>query len=306
MAAFFKPPTGNRSAALAGILFMLASVAIFALANAFSKAMVATYPPAQVFFVRGFGALAVLLPFLARDGFAAARNVPRPGLQALRMSFSVADGMLFFTAIKYIPLADATTCYLAAPIFVTAFSAIVLREHVGWRRWSAVIVGFVGVIIALRPSGTTLAWPALIALAGCLCQSGLMIVTRFVRGTPDTFLATVQVAGSFVFGGVLSAFHFVPPPLLITVLLLLSGIVNVAGVLCLNRSLLLAPASVVAPFQYTMIVWAIVLGFLVFGDVPSLNTMIGAVIVAAAGMYIFLRERVVMRREPQPNPPTVV
>ena len=306
MAAFFKSPTGNRSAALAGILFMLASVAIFALANAFSKAMVATYPPAQVFFVRGFGALAVLLPFLARDGFAAARHVPRPGLQALRMSFSVADGMLFFTALKYIPLADATTCYLAAPIFVTAFSAIILREHVGWRRWSAVIVGFVGVVIALRPSGATLAWPALIALAGCLCQSGLMIVTRFVRGTPDTFLATAQVAGSFAFGGVLSTFHFVPPPLLITVLLLLSGVVHVAGVLCLNRSLLLAPASVVAPFQYTLIVWAIVLGFLVFGDVPSLNTVIGAVIVAAAGMYIFLRERAVMHREPQPNPPTVV
>jgi drug/metabolite transporter (DMT)-like permease len=77
-------------------------------------------------------------------------------------------------------------------------------------------------------------------------------------------------------------------------------------VLCLNRSLILAPASVVAPFQYTMIVWAIVLGFLVFGDVPSLNTMTGAGIVACAGIYIFLRERTAMHREPQPNPPTVV
>lgn len=294
------------SSALSGILFMLAAMTIFSLVNVFSKLVVASYPPAQLFFIRGFGAIATLLPFLARDNFAAARNVPRPGLQVLRMALSVSDGMLFFTAIKYIPLADATTCYLAAPIFVTAFSAILLREHVGWRRWTAVAVGFVGVLIALRPSGAAISWPALIALAGCLCQSMFMIVTRFVRGTSNIFLATTQVVGSFVFGGLVSAFLFVPPTWILVVLLLISGMVNVVAVLCLNRSLILAPASVVAPFQYTMIVWAIVLGFLVFGDVPSPNTMIGAGIVAGAGIYIFLRERRVMHREPQPNPPTVV
>jgi len=146
----------------------------------------------------------------------------------------------------------------------------------------------------------------LIALAGCLCQSIFMIVTRYVRGTSNIFLATTQVVGSFVFGGVVSAFLFVPPTWFLVVLLLVSGMVNVVAVLCLNRSLILAPASVVAPFQYTMIVWAIVLGFLVFGDVPSPNTMIGAAIVASAGIYIFLRERTVMHREPEPNPPTVV
>ncbi|MES2751292.1 MAG: DMT family transporter [Pseudomonadota bacterium] len=304
----FKSLTGTpaRSSTLAGILFMLAAITIFSLVNVFSKMMVVTYPPAQLFFIRGFGAIAALLPFLARDNFAAARNVPRLGLQILRMVLSVSDGMLFFTAIKYIPLADATTCYLAAPIFVTAFSAIFLREHVGWRRWTAVLVGFVGVLIALRPTGAAFSWPALIALAGCLCQSIFMIVTRYVRGTSNIFLATTQVVGSFVFGGIVSAFLFVPPTWFLVVLLLISGVVNVSAVLCLNRSLILAPASVVAPFQYTMIVWAIVLGFLVFGDVPSPNTMIGATIVAGAGIYIFLRERRVMHREPEPNPPTVV
>jgi drug/metabolite transporter (DMT)-like permease len=308
MSSSFKPSSGltPRSSTLAGILFMLAAVTIFSLVNVFSKMMVAAYPPAQLFFIRGFAAIATLLPFLARDNFAAVRNVPRPGLQVLRMALSVADGMLFFTAIKYIPLADATTCYLAAPIFVTAFSAIFLREHVGWRRWTAVVVGFIGVLIALRPTGATISWPALIALAGCLCQSVFMIVTRYVRGTSNIFLATTQVVGSFLFGGLVSAFLFVPPTWFLVVLLLISGVVNVAAVLCLNRSLILAPASVVAPFQYTMIVWAIVLGFLVFGDIPSSNTMIGAAIVASAGIYIFLRERTVMHREPEPNPPTVV
>lgn len=296
----------SRSPALSGILFMLAAMLIFSLVNVFSKLMVAAYPPAQLFFIRGFAAIAALLPFLAQDNFAAVRSVRRPGLQVLRMSLSVADGMLFFTAIKYIPLADATTCYLAAPIFVTAFSAIILREQVGWRRWTAVVVGFIGVLIALRPTGATISWPALIALAGCLCQSVFMIVTRYVRGTSSIFLAMTQVVGSFLFGGLVSAFLFVPPTWFIVVLLLISGVVNVTAVLCLNRSLILAPASVVAPFQYTMIVWAIVLGYLAFGDVPSSNTMIGAAIVACAGIYIFLRERTVMHREPEPNPPTVV
>ncbi|MES2603267.1 MAG: DMT family transporter [Pseudomonadota bacterium] len=308
MTSPFKPLSSitPRSSTLAGILFMLAAITIFSLVNVFSKMMVAAYPPAQLFFIRGFAAIATLLPFLARDHFAAVRNVPRPGLQVLRMALSVADGMLFFTAIKYIPLADATTCYLAAPIFVTAFSAIFLREHVGWRRWTAVVIGFIGVLIALRPTGATMSWPALIALAGCLCQSVFMIVTRYVRGTSNIFLAMTQVVGSFLFGGLVSAFLFVPPTWFLVVLLLISGVVNVVAVLCLNRSLILAPASVVAPFQYTMIVWAIVLGFLVFGDVPSPNTMIGAAIVASAGIYIFLRERTVMHREPEPNPPTVV
>ncbi len=215
-----------RSSRLAGILFMLAAITIFSLVNVFSKVMVATYPPAQLFFIRGFAAIATLMPFLARDNFAAMRHVPRPGLQVLRMAMSVADGMLFFTAIKYIPLADATTCYLAAPIFVTAFSAIFLREQVGWRRWTAVVVGFVGVIIALRPTGAAISWPALIALAGCLCQSVFMIVTRYVRGTSNFLLAMTQVVGSFVFGGVMSAFIFLPPTWLIVVLLLISGTVK--------------------------------------------------------------------------------
>ena len=198
--------TKPLSSTLSGILFMLAAMTIFSLVNVFSKMMVASCPPAQLFFIRGFGAIASLMPFLARDNFAAVRNVPRPGLQVLRMMLSVSDGMLFFTAIKYIPLADATTCYLAAPIFVTAFSAIFLREHVGWRRWSAVAAGFAGVLIALRPSGAAISWPALIALAGCLCQSMFMVVTRFVRGTSSIFLATAQVVGSFMFGGLVSAF----------------------------------------------------------------------------------------------------
>ena len=299
-------PAEPRRNVLRGIGFMLFSIFIFSMANVFSKWILAFYPPAQIFFIRGFAALAVLTPFLARERFAALNNVPRPGLQALRVALSVADGMLYFTAVKFIPLVDASTCYLAAPIFVTALSAIVLREHVGWRRWSAVLIGFAGVIIALRPTGAAFSWYALIALAGCLCSSVLMMVTRHVRGTPDIVLAVSQIAGSFAFGGLLSVFMWVTPTWAIVLMILISGIVNVCGLLCANRALKLAPASVIAPFQYTAIVWALIAGYLAFGDTPSVNTILGAVIVTSAGIYIFLRERKVMHREPEPNPPQTV
>ena len=293
--------------ALHGIAMMLCAIAIFGFVNAFSKAILVRYgySPTQILFIRGFAAMAVLIPFLARDNWAALRTIQRPRVQVLRALLSGADALMFFIAIRYIPLADATTCYLAAPIFVTALSAIFLRERVGWRRWSAVAIGFIGVMIALKPTGASFSWPALIALAGSFFQSIFMLLTRKVRGTDGIFLSLTQVIASFAIGASGSLVFWVPPPWTIVLLLLASGIVNVMGVLCLNRALTLAPASVVAPFQYTIIIWAILLGYLAFDDVPSLTTLLGAAIVTAAGIYIFFRERKLLQREPQPNPPPV-
>ncbi len=300
------PHSDLRRNVLRGIGLMLLSVFIFAMANVFSKWALAVYPAGQLFFIRGFAALAAMFPFLAHNRFAALNNIPRPGLQTLRVVLSVADGMVYFTAVKFIPLVDASTCDLAAPIFVTALSAIVLRERVGWRRWTAVLVGFAGVIIALRPTGASFSPYALVALAGCLCSSVLMMVTRHVRGTPDVILAITQIGGSFAFGGLLSTLMWVPPTWAIVLMMLASGIVNVTGLFCANRALKLAPASVIAPFQYTAIIWAIVTGYLAFGDTPTAGTIIGALIITGAGIYIFLRERKVMHREPEPNPPPTV
>ncbi len=299
---------GVAASTLRGIAMMLAAIAIFGCVNAFSKAILVNYgySPTQILFIRGFAAMAVLIPFLARDNWAALRTIQRPRVQVLRAMLSGADALMFFIAIRYIPLADATTCYLAAPIFVTALSAIFLGERVGWRRWSAVVIGFIGVMIALKPTGASFSWPALIALAGSFFQSIFMLLTRKVRGTDGIFLSLTQVIASFVIGASGSLAFWVPPTWTIVLLLLASGIVNVMGVLCLNRALTLAPASVVAPFQYTIIIWAILLGYLAFDEVPSLTTLLGAAIVTAAGIYIFFRERALLNREPQPAPPQSV
>jgi drug/metabolite transporter (DMT)-like permease len=179
----------------------------------------------------------------------------------------------FFLATVYLPLADVITYYLACPIFVTALSPLVLREHVGWRRWSAVVIGFCGVLIALRPSSQTVSWPALIALGGSLSFALLMLITRSLRRTPDIVLASSQFAGTFTLGALMSPFGWVTPSVSSLGLFAAAGCISVAALLCVNRSLKLAPASVVVPYQYSMIVWAVMFGYLVFGDVPQAATI---------------------------------
>ncbi len=281
-----------RSAAGLGIALMLGGIFLFAVNDALGKWLVATYTVGQVLLIRSAAALAILAPFVWREGLTPFRHAPRPGLQILRVIFSTLEVAGFYWAVAYLPLADVMTFYLAGPIYVTAISATLLRETVGWRRWSAVLIGFVGVMIALRPTAASWSGPALIALAGSICFAFLMIATRHLRGTTDTVLVTGQTLAALVFGAILAPFHWVTPGPLDLSLLALLGVVAMLAHVLVNRSLKLAPASVVVPYQYTMIVWAIVLGFLVFGDVPEPAMLIGAGIIIAAGVYIFFREQV--------------
>jgi drug/metabolite transporter (DMT)-like permease len=301
MGIFAKIST-TRDARLAGIGLMLAGVFMFSFGDALGKFMVATYSVGQLLLLRGFAALVLLSPLVWRHraGF---RLMERPWLQLVRVMLSTLEVAAFFLAAVTLPLADVITYYLACPIFVTALSAIVLRERVGWRRWSAVIAGFCGVLIALQPSARTVSWPALIALAGSLSFAALMLITRSLRGTPDIVLASSQFVGTLVFGAVLAPFGWVSPTLRSLSLFAVAGGISVCALLCVNRSLKLAPASIVVPYQYSMIIWAVMFGIVVFGDVPSPATLIGAAIIIAAGFYIFLREQSLGRAEPVVNPP---
>jgi drug/metabolite transporter (DMT)-like permease len=292
----------ERSARLAGIALMLVGVCMFAFGDALGKALVARYPVNQLLLLRAAVPLVLLLTLILRQR-ATLPQLERPGLQLLRVVLSTAEVAAFFAAVVYLPLADVITYYLAGPIFVTALSAILLREHVGWRRWSAVAVGFCGVLIAMQPSAETISWPALIALAGSFSFALLMIVTRSLRATPDIVLAATQFAGTFSVGLVLAPFAWVTPALGDLGLFGLAGCISIGALLCTNRSLKLAPASVVAPYQYAMIVWAILFGYLVFGDVPSAAMILGAAIIIAAGLYIFIREQRLGRGEAEVSPP---
>jgi drug/metabolite transporter (DMT)-like permease len=292
----------ERSARLAGIGLMLLSIFMFSFGDAMGKFIVATYSVGQLLWLRACAALIVLLPMIWRHR-AAFMQLERPWLQLLRVTLSSLEVAAFFLATVYLPLADVVTYYLACPIFVTALSAIVLREHVGWRRWSAVLIGFCGVLIALRPSSQTVSWPAMIALGGSLSFAVLMLITRSLRATPDIVLASSQFTGTFLLGALLSPIGWVTPSLGSLGLFAAAGCISVSALLCVNRSLKLAPASVVVPYQYSMIIWAVLFGYVVFADVPQVATLAGAAIIIGAGIYIFMRERELGRGKAVVNPP---
>lgn len=300
------PSTGtslSQSTVTTGILFMLASIFAYSCLDALAKWMVTIYAPAQFLLIRSITSVAIITPLVASNNFAALKNIPRPGLQFLRVVLTVTEAILFFTAVYYLPLADTITCYLASPIFVVALSALFLGEKVGWRRWLAVMFGFIGVIIAMKPSTSSISWGALVAVSGAFVSAVLMIVTRQLRGTSQAFLAFGQIMGMLLFGAVVAPFVWIPPVWSHVGIFLASGVVSVIALLCVNRSLALAPASVLAPFKFTAIVWATAFGYLAFGDIPSATTATGAAFIIGSGLYIFLRERKLARLEATIRPP---
>jgi drug/metabolite transporter (DMT)-like permease len=290
-------PTG-RSAALAGIGFMLGAVFLFALNSAVGKWLVAKYPIGEFMLIRSAFTLILLSPFIWHAGRAAFANAPRPGLQVLRVVLSSLEVAMFFWAVSYLPLADTTTFYLAGPIYVTALSVLLLRERVGWRRWTAVLIGFAGVVIALRPSSSSFTLPALIALSGSVIYALVMITTRALRETNDTMLMTAYFLGAFAFGAAATPFGWVAPAAYDLLFLCGVAVANILAQFCVIRSLKLASASVVVPYQYTLLIWAVLFGWAMFGELPDAYTIVGAAIIVAAGLYIFWREQVAARKAP--------
>jgi len=290
----------DRSAALAGIGFMLVAVFLFALNSAVGKWLVAKYPVGEFMLIRSAFTLILLSPFIWYAGRAAFASVPRPGLQVLRVIFSSLEVAMFFWAVSYLPLADTTTFYLAGPIYVTALSVLLLRERVGWRRWTAVLIGFTGVVIALRPSSASFTLPALIALSGSVIYALVMITTRALRETNDMFLITAYFLGAFAFGAAATPFGWVTPAAYDFLFFCGVGVANIVAQFCVIRSLKLASASVVVPYQYTLLIWAVLFGWLLFAELPDIYTVAGAMIIVAAGLYIFWRERVAGREAVPP------
>ena len=291
-------PAAGRSAALTGIGFMLAAVFLFGLNSAVGKWLVSTYPVGEFMLIRSTLTLIMLSPFIWYAGRAAFANAPRPGLQLLRIVFSSVEVAMFFWAVSYLPLADTTTFYLAGPIYVTALSVLLLRERVGWRRWTAVLIGFVGVVIALRPSSSSFTLPALIALSGSVIYAFVLITTRALRETNDITLMTTYFLGAVVFGAATVPFGWVTPAPRDILFLCGVACANIMAQFCVIRSLKLASASVVVPYQYTLIIWSVVFGWQMFGELPDAYTLGGAAIIVVAGLYIFWRERVVARQPP--------
>ena len=202
----------------------------------------------------------------------------------------------------HLALTEATAFTFAAPLFMTALSALMLHEPVGRHRWGAVIVGFIGVLIMVRPEpghmnvvGVAFGLTAALGSALAMVQIRQIAVTE--KGATIVFYFTL--AGT-VLGGVVSIFHWVTPDPLTLAVLIASGLVGGVGQLFLTEAIRVAPVGVVAPFDYSQLIWATGLGYLVWGELPHAATLAGAMVVAASGIYILHRELLRFRRATAP------
>ena len=295
----------KQNLVVAGVLLMLVGYFMFALNDAMGKWLVASYSVGQVLLIRSIGAFIVLAPMIAKQGSVPLRRLERPELQFLRVLLATADTVFFYAAVIYLPLADVMTFYMAGPIYIAALSHIFLGEKVGWRRWLAIVVGFGGVVVALRPSTASLSLSSLFAVLGSLSFAVSMILGRRLRTTSDTTLVTWQTIGALVMGFVLAVADWRTASSLDWSAMLLLGVVSCMAHLLITRALKLAPASTLAPLQYTLLIWAVVFGVAFFGDVPDSQMLIGSAIIVFAGLFIFHRQKVVDHGEPDNVPRSV-
>ena len=290
---------GLDRVALAGIGLMLLGYFMFSLNDAMGKWLVTGYSVAQVMLVRSVGAFLLIAPALSRQPAGALWKLERPGLQALRALMAMLDTMLFYGATVYLPLADVMTFYMAGPIYMAALSHMFLSERLSGRQWIAIGLGFVGVVIALRPSSAAFSWTSLIALVGSVSFSVSLILSRRLRGTADPVLACWQITaavmgagglliGNLIFGDAVPGSWITPGWRDLGAMLLL-GCVACAANLMMTRALKTLPASTLAPLQYTLLLWAVIFGYMFFGDVPDLQLVIGCAVIVAAGALLLRR-----------------
>ncbi|MBL8672273.1 MAG: DMT family transporter [Alphaproteobacteria bacterium] len=282
---------------LLAIGLTLVALAILPLMDAFAKLLSAEYSVVQIVLARyAFQTLVLLPPALALHG-ARALLPGKPGLQVLRGLLMAGSTSLFVAAIAVAPLVDSMALFFVSPLFLTMLSIPLLGERVGWRRWSAVIVGFAGVLVVLRPGFAAIGPGALYAIAAGLGFAFYVVVTRKLVGhvaALPTQLASgvvgLAVMAVLLLLGALGAAWKTPD---LQALALMAGIgaISGAGHLLFIYASERAPASLLAPYQYAEIIMMTVFGYLFFGEFPDAWTIVGIVIICAAGTYIAMRER---------------
>ncbi len=281
------------SGILRGILLMCAGVSMFPFMNAAVKLLALHYPAAQITWARFTGHLIVMLiVFLPQYRWSLLRT-RKPAVQIGRSLLMLGSNLVFVMAIGTVPLATASAIGFTSPLIVTALSVPLLGEQVGWRRWSAVLVGFVGALIVIRPSSGLHNPAVLLLLASSFAYALYQIATRWVGRYDNAATGIIFAAllGSLGMSLVMP-FIFVMPNSLTDWLMFASlGLMGGFGHYLVIRAFQLGPAAVIAPLGYVELVGTTVLGYLIFGNFPDLWTWLGAGVIIASGIYIAFRER---------------
>lgn len=269
---------------------MVIAVGLWALHDAASKWLAVTYPVVVLLFWRSQFALIPLGVILHRTGI---RGLPLRLrlLCLLRGAIGFTSFSCFIFALPLMPFADAVAVGMAAPIFITALSVPILKEKVGFRRWAAVLVGFAAVLVIVRPSGSIPWEGALLLLTSNLLYASAMMMTRRMARLVDT--ATLSFYGAISFSVISAAivpFVWVTPAWSDFGLLAVIGLMAGIAQYCMTHAFRTAPSSIIAPFEYTGIVWAVGLGYLIWGDLPGWDVAGGIAVIVLSGLYIVHRE----------------
>jgi drug/metabolite transporter (DMT)-like permease len=285
------------SAATAGIGLGALAFGLFSLMDALVKWLSAGYPVPQILVCNALFALVPVGAMVVRRGGLPQLRTRRLGLHLVRGLLGTTGGFLAFFAFSRLPLADAYAIIFATPLLITALSVPILGEAVGWRRWSAVLVGFVGVLVMLRPGMAPISLGSLAALgAACASACAILLVRKLSVTETTTSIAFYSNVTAVVLTGIAFSPTFVVPRLLDLTLMAASGLIGGTALLVLIAAYRRSPAALVAPFQYSQMLWAILLGALVWSDFPEPLMLLGTSIVAASGLFILYRETALGRR----------
>jgi drug/metabolite transporter (DMT)-like permease len=302
------PTVSTQQNTLQGMTIMASAMIMLPTMDAIAKYMASFegMSPGQVTFYRFFFQLVCMLPLLATISGRSAFSAKRPWMNLLRGALHGAASLLFFAAVKYMPLADVFAIYFVEPFILTALSALFLGDKVGWRRWLAIVIGFGGAMIVIQPSFEIFGLKALLPVACAFLYALYLFMNRAVgeADSPLTMQIMAGVGGTLfmaiaLFAGASAGIADFEPSLpassLGLVLLLILGSISGYAHMLVVRAFRLAPLSLMAPFQYFEIISATILGYAIFGDFPNLSKWIGIAIIVASGLFIIWRERVQSR-----------
>lgn len=276
-----------------GILYSLLGGLLLTANDAVLKWLTGDYPVGQLLFFRGLFVLLVITLFVWRLGSMETIRINSFRDQIQRAGFAFTSGFLFITGITYLPLADAIAITFAGPLFITILAAPMLGESVGWRRWIAVVVGFFGVLVMLRPTTEALQLAALLPLGASLAGALRDITTRRISANETSLsILLFSTLAVIVFGLGTLPFGWAPLTLRDLGLMGLSGLFVGGAHYFLIERFRWAEASLLAPFKYLTMIWAVIFGFLIFGDLPDSWTLSGAGFLIVCGVYIAHRETV--------------
>jgi drug/metabolite transporter (DMT)-like permease len=279
---------------------MCGAVALFACLDATGKYLLRYMDPLQIVWARYFGAFVLAFIFLNPITKPRMMTTTRPFLQIGRSTLLLGSTALNFFALRFLQLDEALAILFSTPFLVALLCGPLLGEWVGWRRWTAIGVGFLGVLLVARPGFGGLHPAALLSLGSAMCYALYAISTRILARTDssETTLFYSNLVGAVAMLPVIPFVWTTPDSTFVVALMVLIGALGSAGhylLICGHR---LAPASTLAPFIYTQMVWTTTLGFLVFGQVPQRWTIIGGLVVVSSGLYLLNRERKVGKAEP--------